>query len=331
MTQFTVRKPKKNPALMLVYYGGRGAGKTTLALKTSVGRTLILAFENVDIIASRHGADDVDIMDGPQDEAGVLALFGALASTPHGYDTIIVDSVTAIDAIAQKSFVDVQAPTAKHNTVRSVQGLGAYGAGKGQMEDLHVRVASSLSRLRDQGARVIVIGHERLYSVKHPGVDEYQKFAVAGFNREVMEHYVTHADAVGRVYNRTSASKSKDGRVNAVEGSRVIDFMPSAHQEAKARLEGMEQSFDWLSPDSVPFAAYLARFQEAPPAPFTSPAEEELIGRAKTALAAGRWAAVEANLIQQRCYDPADVAALRERLVVELGEEGVAIAEPSAL
>lgn len=320
MALLEIRKPHKNPPLSLLYYGARGMGKTTLAMKTSVGKTLILAFENVDIIAGRHGGD-VDIIDGPTTRSGIIALFNQLASTPHGYDTIIVDSVTSIDAIFQKDFVDVQSGKAKFDAIKSVHGLGAFGAGKGEIEGSHSRVAMALADLRANGARVIVIGHERAWKVKPPAEQEFDKFGVAGFSAEAMEHYITHADAVGRLYSRESHNVDKKTGVTKVStGNRVIDFVPTAQQEAKARIDGIGQVFDWLDPNVVPFAQHLAKYESEPAEPFSTPSEFELVSRAKAALADGRWAAVESNLVK-RGYATGAISDLKARLESELKEE----------
>ncbi|GJE44843.1 hypothetical protein AEGHOMDF_4034 [Methylobacterium soli] len=163
----TQKKRPKPPAILL--YGPEKAGKTTLASE----------FPNAVYLQTEEGDGVLDIASmGKIESFGELMdAIGMLYEREHAYETVVLDSVTACQALVWAETGD--RGDDKGNKKKRIED---FGYGKGYVYALAVwqEVLDGLNALRrDRGMTIILIAHSKIERFDDPETVGYPSRPVA--------------------------------------------------------------------------------------------------------------------------------------------------------
>lgn len=256
-----IRKPNtQEPVRWIVLYGGRGVGKTTLSTLLAAGKTISFAMEKSDIIyGASPTASQWDVID-PADENGVerspesvLRMIEAVCRGEGGYDTIVIESISALDALVTRSTIDRRV---KGDELRSLMAVaGGYGKGMGEVENLHSRVEAALKVAKVRNMRIILIAHQKIVTIQQPDGGSYTQWGVASEGKSA-ERYLNEADAVLRLYSPITTDE-KTHRARGGGDYVFIDGRHSPTSESKARIQGLARLHTWDDPTVNPLAQWI--------------------------------------------------------------------------
>ena len=240
--------------LILTICGDAGSGKTSLAstfpdpfiIRTS-GEAVPRDIENAPAGLAPVG--------GKKKEGSALwdedELFGqlkALLQDDHQYKTLIIDSVTGLEALFVANIIDAQ-PTKQKS-------MNAAGSGFGSAWDTvvgkHGRIRKAAELLRDRrGMIVIFIAHVEVDRVDPPDGEAYSKYNLQ-LHRKTAPVYINNSDVVGfikqeRFVMDDGKAKTSDERVM------VVDMSPANVSKNRLGIKGNIT----LQKGVNPFAEYL--------------------------------------------------------------------------
>ncbi len=223
LSDITRNQPK---APRIVIYGVPGIGKTTLAA---------CAPKPV-VIPTEDGLGRIDVPSFPvcTTYAQVLKAIGALINEPNEFETVIIDSLDALEPLL---WLQVCQDNNKSN-------IEEFGYGKGYQYALSEwrRLLKGIDMLRDRGKIVVLIGHSTVVRFESPEVDAYDRFQLR-LHKLAEAAVVDWADVVGFCNYRVTAVQSGERKRGVGDGSRVLLTTERPAWRAKNRY-GL--------PDSIP-------------------------------------------------------------------------------
>jgi hypothetical protein len=161
----TISKGIEQAAHRVVVYGPGGIGKTTL-VASKPGRTLFVDLEG--------GSRNMDVERiHVQDFASVRRILTDAAIT-QPYDTVVVDTVTALEEVAKAHMLRT-VPHEKGHMVNSIEGYG-FGKGYQHLFDLVMLVVADLDRLCRSGKDVVLIAHDCVDNVPNPSGEDFIRY-----------------------------------------------------------------------------------------------------------------------------------------------------------
>ncbi len=229
-----VQRGQLRSSLRYLFYGPEGVGKTSL----------ISDAPNVMLLDIEGGSDNVDVArypfrDGPGghvphdlDEV-TGAIDDMIANPGHGYETIGIDTVDALEALVHKH-------VCKTNGKASIEDFG-FGKGFNVALDKMREIIVKLDALRAQGVQVILTGHSFVKTFKNPEGEDYDRYQLrvheklAGLLKE-------RSDVVGFVhFDGGSAKLNADAaQIKRARGwstgRRLVELHREAAWDAKSRL-----------------------------------------------------------------------------------------------
>jgi hypothetical protein len=224
-------KPKPLPPRILLY-GVPGIGKTTMGSR----------FPKALLIPVEDGADNLDIArtDKPADWGAFLAILEELSADTHGYATLVIDSLSALQEL-------LFAHVCVNDGVKSIE-LAAGGFGKGYLvaADHWRGMLAALDKLRAKGMVVVGIGHMATIAHQDPRLPNYDRMQprlhVSGKGQGILPHTVEWCDVVAccayEVYTTEQGSKSPRG---LGDGNRIMYLQERPAYLAKNRYGLPEQ------------------------------------------------------------------------------------------
>jgi hypothetical protein len=164
--------------------------------------------------------------------ADLWAQLTALCNDPHDYQTVVVDSVTALERL----FVaDVLASDPKAKSIN--QALGGYGAGPSAIAAMHQRVRKAAGILNERrGMHVVFVAHADVETMKLPDSDDYQRYSLR-LPSKSLPPYVDDVDIVGFI-KLTMFTRGEEGeRKKAIStGEREMICHAAAANVSKNRF-----------------------------------------------------------------------------------------------
>lgn len=156
--------------------------------------------------------------------------FTALINEAHDYNTVVLDSVTALERMFLQHVVD-QDPK-KPKSIN--QALGGYGAGLAAVAAMHQRVRKAAGLLNAKGIHMVFIAHADTNTVELPDQDPYTRYDLRLGKRSVAP-YVDDVDLVG--YLKLELHTMGDGeRKKAIsDGTRLLVTYTTAANVSKNR------------------------------------------------------------------------------------------------
>ena len=222
----TVSKPADRPVLVTIT-GDSGMGKTSLAA-TFPNPIVIRAEDGLQAIPADRRPDAFPLL------AGVDSLWEqlkALIHEDHGYKTLVVDSVTALERLFITSVVETDPK--KPRGIQ--QALGGYGAGRDAVAAMHARLRKAAGILADKrGMHTVFIAHADTSRIEPPDDDAYMRYTLR-LHEKSMPAYVDDVDIVGFLKLQTFTTGDGDRKKAISDGTRQLITYATAANVSKNR------------------------------------------------------------------------------------------------
>jgi hypothetical protein len=151
-----------NTAPIILVYGNEGRGKTTLASKAPKPLALLL----------ERGVPKgvtIDAIEDCQSYSGVLGALRDLYNDPHGYQSLVIDTTDALEALLIEQVCTV-------NGWKSIE-QPAYGKGFVMADTEWQRFIRGITAIRDKhGMTIILTCHAEIVNVNDPRAPSYSSY-----------------------------------------------------------------------------------------------------------------------------------------------------------
>lgn len=221
----TISKPA-NRAIVATICGDSGMGKTTLAAAFPKP-VFIRAEDGLQAIPEDKRPDAFPVI---KKEAELWEQLSALIKEEHDYQTVVVDSVTALERLFIQSIIDSDPKNPKSIN----QALGGYGAGLMAVASLHQRVRKACGMLIDKGVNVVFIAHADTETIELPDQDAYQRYSLR-LGKKSVAPYVDDSDLVGFIKLETFTMGDGERKKAISDGTRVLVTYATAANVSKNR------------------------------------------------------------------------------------------------
>ena len=222
----TVKKPGDRPVVVTLC-GDSGMGKTTLA--ASFPKPIFIRAEDgVQAIPENLRPDVFPVINEVEDLWNQLK---GLMNEEHGYKTLVVDSITALERMF---IADVIAKDNKKAT-NIQQAAGGYGAGREAVAIMHQRLRKAAAILAEKkGMHTVFIGHVEISTENPPDDDSFSKYGLR-LHAKSMAPYVDDVDVVGFLKLETFTKGDGDRKKAVSDGTRVLIAYATAANVSKNR------------------------------------------------------------------------------------------------
>lgn len=167
----SLRKVRADKPPRLLIYGPEKMGKTTLASEFPAP----VFIQTEDGASGQLELDSFGLMVGFSD---VLDAIAALASEEHGFQTVVIDSLSQLEKL-------VFAEVCRRNNWSSIETPG-FGKGYVEADYAWSELIDALNYLRDQrGMTVVLIGHSVTDRFDDPETQSYSRYAIDLHKRAV--------------------------------------------------------------------------------------------------------------------------------------------------
>jgi hypothetical protein len=223
----TIEKPQDRP-LFVTVLGDSGLGKTSLAC----------TFPKPIVIRGEDGLQAIPKDDRPDAFPLVTSVdqlweqLTALVKEDHDYQTVIIDSVTALERLFIQHVIE-----SDPKEPRSInQALGGYGAGLAAVANLHQRVRKACGILNERkNMHVVFVAHADTETIELPDSDPYTRYSLR-LGRKSVAPYVDDSDVVGFMKLETFYTGDGDRKKAISDGARVLVTYATASNVSKNRL-----------------------------------------------------------------------------------------------
>lgn len=220
---------------MLTIYGAPGVGKSTLA--SQFPDPLFLLTENTGLTHVKQ----LPVSRSFQEFWSNLNALLKEETLP--FKTLVIDSITKVDALVVRYILEVLDPKAK--SINSA--LGGYGSGFNKAQEMHRGIRQLMQSFIERGIAVVFIGHTDIRKFKSPDEDEYDVYTITMNSDKSREPYINDVDGVFFCHLKTFIDETSSGRTIAKSnGDRIISTGLCASNVSKHRFPSM--------PDSIPMS-----------------------------------------------------------------------------
>ena len=245
----SLSKPQGQRPVIMTLFGEGGMGKTTLA--AMMPKPVFIRTE--DGTASLAGNEGVALFPLATKSQDVFDAIEALASQPHDYKTLVLDSITQLATLIESEIVAAD-PKAKSIN----QAGGGYGAGYNTAAEKHRQVREWAGALAyERGMNVIFIGHADTETLDLPDFDPFARYTVR-MHKKSLPHYTDNVDLVGLIRLKTYVRGDGDKKRAISTGDREIICFPQASSVTKNRFN-ITQPLPFTFESGNPFEAFVAK------------------------------------------------------------------------
>lgn len=220
------KKPGDKPVICTIT-GDAGIGKTSLAA-TFPHPVFIRAEDGMQSIPADLRPDALPVVSTAD---ALWEQLGALIKEEHIYQTLVIDSVTALERLFVAAVIesDPKAP-------RSInQALGGYGAGLAAVAGMHQRVRKAAELLREKrGMHVVFIAHADTTTMELPDEDPYTRYDLR-LSKKSVAPYVDDVDLVGFLKLETHTMGDGERKKAVSDGTRLLITYTTAANVSKNR------------------------------------------------------------------------------------------------
>lgn len=239
--------PERRPLVTTIFGLGK-RGKTTLASKWK-GPVVMIRTE--DGTATLAGSDNVAVFPRAQTVGEVFDQIEALKNEAHEFRTLVIDSVTEFNVLAEKEILDGD-PKAKSLN----QACGGFGAGTSAVANLHRLLREKCQYLNEvKGMQIVFIGHASTETIDPPDGAQYTKYTLR-MDKKCVGYYTDNVDLVAYIDLKTFTTGTGDVKKATTSGDRIIRCVATPSTIAGNRLHITEQEIPFPE-GSNPFAEYL--------------------------------------------------------------------------
>jgi len=299
MTLQSIQRGKQARPLRIIVHGVDGVGKSTLAAGAP----------NPIFIGSEDGTGHLDVARFPMASTfeDVLEAINTLATTPHDYQTLVLDTLDWMEPLVWKAVC----ASAK---VESIEDVGG-GFGKGYIAALETwkAIATALESLQaKRNIHVIILAHSSIKLFKNPEGEDFERYVIK-MNDKAAAQWREWADGVYFANYETMAKK--DARTKKVKGvstgERYLYTQRTAAYDAKDRYGLPDKvALDWAE-----FEAAWKSGQPADPKALIA----EIQRKAKEV--GGEIEQTTAKLLVEFGLDATKLSQLNTRLNAKLAEQ----------
>lgn len=226
----SISKPSDRPVIA-TFTGDAGMGKTSLAA-TFPKPIFIRAEDGLQSIPTSERPDAFPVIKKVEDLWNQLS---ALINDKHAYETVVIDSVTALERL----FIQyvVESDPKKPKSIN--QALGGYGAGLQAVAGMHQRLRKAAGMLVDKGMNVIFIAHADTETIELPDSDAYTKYSLR-LGKKSVAPYTDDVDIVGFLKLETFTTGDGERKKAMSDGTRILITYATAANVSKNRygIEG---------------------------------------------------------------------------------------------
>ena len=247
-----ISKPKDRPVIVTIL-GDAGVGKTSLGclfpnpvvIRTEDGLQAIPTASRPDAFPLIHKVEDL------------WAQLNDLIHGEHNYQTLVIDSVTALERLFTQHIIDSDPKAPKSIN----QAMGGYGAGLSAVGTMHHRVRKACGILNEQrGMHIVFIAHADTETIELPDSDPYTRYSLR-LGKKSQAPYVDDSDLVGFVRLLTYTKGGEGERKKAIsDGTRIVETSANAASVSKNRF-GITQPLTF-EPGHNPLALYIPTLKQ---------------------------------------------------------------------
>ena len=248
----TIAKPQDR-AVMVTICADSGMGKTSLAAAFPKP-IFIRAEDGLQAIPEKSRPDAFPLLSGAKANDAVEMLWAqmiALLQNDHDYQTVVIDSVTALDRLFTAAVLESD-PKAKSIN----QALGGYGAGAAAVGSMHQRVRKAAGLLNTRkNMHVVFVAHADVETLRLPDTDDYMRYSLR-LPQKSLPPYVDDVDVVGFIKLETYTKGDEGERKKAIStGDRQLIVHATASNVSKNRY-GITDALD-LPEGTNPLALHI--------------------------------------------------------------------------
>jgi hypothetical protein len=216
---------RKIKPVNLMIYGEHGLGKTSLPSEA-----------NNPIYVGSEENDEFDIARMPKVEVwkDLTDQLAWLLKEKHDYKTLVIDTVDALEQVAQKEILKQQSG----KTMATA--FGGYGKAYERMADMFLDIRDEyLVKLRDtKGMNIVILAHAEKSKHEDPMTNtSYDHYSTA-IHKKIKPIFEDWVSAILFITWQVYKTQSNDGREHAVgDGSRMIYTEQRPSHVAKNRFE----------------------------------------------------------------------------------------------
>ena len=245
----SLSKPQGQRPVIMTLFGEGGMGKTTLA--ALFPRPVFIRTE--DGTASLAGNEGVALFPLASRSQDVFDAIEALASQPHDYKTLVLDSITQLATLIESEIVAAD-PKAKSIN----QAGGGYGAGYNTAAETHRKVREWAGALAyDKGMNIVFIGHADTETMDLPDYDPYARYTIR-MHKKSIPHYTDNVDLVGFIRLKTYLTGTGEKKRAVSTADREIICHPQASSVTKNRF-GIDKPVQFTFDGGNPFNDFVAK------------------------------------------------------------------------
>lgn len=230
----TIEQPgDRAPILTIV--GDAGTGKSSLAA-TFPKPIFVRAEDGMQSIPRASRPDAFPLLQKADDLWPQLM---ALLNEDHEYDTLVIDSVSAMEVLFTKAILEKDG---RAQTLATA--LGGYGAGFQALAGMMARLRKAAGLLNERrGMNVVFISHADLETMRLPDTDDYARYSLR-LSPKCLPPVVDDVDMVAFI-RLVSALRGKDEERKKIisDGSREIIAYSTAASVSKNRY-GITEPID---------------------------------------------------------------------------------------
>ena len=223
----SVEKPQDRAPIVTIC-GDSGMGKTVLAASFPKP-VFIRAEDGLQSIPAETRPDALPVVTKVDDLWEQLT---ALVTEDHGYKTVVIDSVTALERLFMQHIID-----SDPKKPRSInQAMGGYGAGLSAVSTMHQRVRKACGILNSKkGMNIVFIAHADTETLELPDQDPYTRYNLR-LSKKSVAPYVDDSDLVGFLKLQTFTTGDGERKKAMSTGERLLVTYATASNISKNRF-----------------------------------------------------------------------------------------------
>lgn len=232
----SIQKPKDRPVFVTIL-GDSGLGKTSFA-STFPKPIFIRAEDGLQAVPSDSRPDAFPVISKCDDLWEQLT---SLVKEEHDYETLVIDSVTALERIFIQEVIDSDPKRPKSIN----QALGGYGNGTLAVASLHGRVRKACGVLNQRkGMNIVFVAHADTETIELPDQDAYTRYNLR-LGKKSVAPYVDDSDVVGFIKLETHTTGDGERKKAISDGSRILVTYATASNVSKNRY-GITEDIDFI-------------------------------------------------------------------------------------
>lgn len=227
----SISKPQDRATIVTIC-GDSGLGKTSLAA-TFPKPIVIRAEDGLQGVPSELRPDAFPLLQKVEE---LWEQLRTLLQEEHSYETLIVDSATALERLFITHVID-----SDPKKPRSInQALGGYGAGLAAVAALHQRVRKACGLLNERkNMHIVFVAHADTETIELPDQDPYTRYSLR-LGKKSVAPYVDDSDLVGFLKLETFTTGDGERKKALSDGTRQLICYATAANVSKNRY-GIEE------------------------------------------------------------------------------------------